>query len=54
MYEDLLVTDGIVPRPLAVNPLLTISALSERAAALLVAEKGGTSTAAPRPRSRPS
>ena len=55
VYEDLLVTDGaIVPRPLAVNPLLTISALSERAAALLVAEKGGTSTAAPRPRSRPS
>ncbi|MGH9232850.1 MAG: alpha/beta fold hydrolase [Acidimicrobiales bacterium] len=40
VYEDLLVTDGaIVPRPLAVNPLLTISALSERAAALLVAEK---------------
>ena len=43
VHDGLLVTDGaIVPRPLAVNPLLTISALSERAVELLAAEKGWT------------
>ena len=50
VHDGLLVTDGaIVPRPLAVNPLLTISALSERAIELLAAEKGWTISAGPTP-----
>ena len=50
VHDGLLVTDGaIVPRPLAVNPLLTISALSERAIELLAAEKGWTISAGPPP-----
>jgi cholesterol oxidase len=41
VHDGLVVADGsIVPRPLAVNPLLTISALSERAVDLLAAERG--------------
>jgi cholesterol oxidase len=41
VHEGLLVADGsIVPRPLDVNPLLTISALAERSADELARERG--------------
>jgi cholesterol oxidase len=53
VHDGLIVADGsIVPRPLAVNPLLTISALSERAMDLLAKEKGwevGTGPTPPLP-----
>jgi len=41
VYENLYVTDGsIMPRSLGVNPLLTITALSERCCALLARDRG--------------
>ncbi|HEY2951983.1 MAG TPA: alpha/beta fold hydrolase [Verrucomicrobiae bacterium] len=40
-HEGLYVSDGsVVPRPLGVNPLLTISALAERCAALVAKDRG--------------
>jgi cholesterol oxidase len=41
VYKTLYVTDGsVIPRPLGVNPLLTISAVSERCLALMAEEHG--------------
>jgi cholesterol oxidase len=43
VHEGLYVSDGsVVPRPLGVNPLLTISALTERCCALLARDKAWT------------
>jgi cholesterol oxidase len=43
VHEDLYVSDGsVIPRPLGVNPLLTISALAERSCALLAKDRGWT------------
>lgn len=40
-YRDLYVLDGsIIPRPLGVNPLMTISAVAERCVALLASDRG--------------
>ncbi len=42
-HEGLYVSDGsVIPRPLGVNPLLTISALAERCCALLAQDRGWT------------
>jgi len=41
VYDGLYVTDGsVIPTPLGVNPLLTISAVSERSMALLAQDRG--------------
>jgi len=41
VHSGLYVTDGsVMPRPLGVNPLFTISAVSERCCALLAADRG--------------
>ncbi len=43
IYDNLMVWDGsIIPRPLGINPLLTISALAERAVAIAAKDRGWT------------
>ena len=43
IYENFYITDGsVVPRSLGVNPLLTISAISERCCALIAADRNWT------------
>ena len=56
VYDGLYVSDGsVIPLPLGCNPLLTISALTERACALIAADRGWTigSTLPSVPRPRP-
>jgi cholesterol oxidase len=41
VYENLYVSDGsVIPRPLGVNPLFTISAVAERACVLMAEDRG--------------
>ena len=41
VYDSLYVSDGsVIPRPLGVNPLFTISAVAERACVLMARERG--------------
>lgn len=43
VYENLYVNDGaVIPRPVGVNPLLTISAVAERCCAILLRERNWT------------
>lgn len=50
LHRGLYVADGsVVPRPLGVNPLLTISALAERTCALIAQERGWTIDYTPAP-----
>jgi cholesterol oxidase len=56
VHDGLYVSDGsVIPRSLGCNPLLTISALTERACVLLAADRGWTIdyTLPSRPRARP-
>ncbi len=55
VYQDLIVCDGsIVPRPLGINPLLTISALAERSCALIAADRGWSIDYTIRPVAQPA